>query len=231
MYKVLLFDIDDTILDFDKAETNAITATLKKYGIIPNIDIIKDYKKINDDEWKRFEKGLTTIPTLMQDRFVTLFTKYGKASDIALVPEINEFYLNELNKTSDIVDGVDVVLNKLKDKYEIYPASNGVGQTQVDRLESSLVKGIFKRYYVSGFIGYQKPQKEFFDYIFKDLSITNPKEVLMIGDSLTSDILGGINAGVDTCWFNYRNKVNDKGINPTYEIKRIEEIFEILKEE
>ena len=226
-YKVLLFDIDDTLLDFDKAETAAIIECFEKYHIKYDDKVVKHYKDINLSYWKMFEKGLTTIPNLMVDRFRTLLSLYQKDL-VPKAPEFNEYYLSRLNLKNDIIEGADIVIKELKKKYQIYPASNGVGPTQVERVESSKLKGLFDKYYISGFIGYQKPQKEFFDYIMNDLKDIKKEEILIIGDSLTSDINGGINYGIDTCFFNYRNK--DKGnIIPTMEIKNLKELIKILK--
>ena len=225
-YKVLLFDIDDTLLDFDKAETSAIVDCFKKYHIEYNEDVIKDYKKINLSFWHQFEQGLTTIPKLMVDRFMVLLGKY-QPSLVDNAKEFNEYYLSRLNKKNDIIDGADDVIKELKKKYLVIPASNGVGKTQIARLESSKLQGLFDRYYISGLIGYQKPKKEFFDFIFHDLSDYKKEDFLMIGDSLSSDIQGGINAEIDTCFFNYRNKELGN-YQPTYIIKDLKELLEIL---
>lgn len=225
-YKVLLFDIDDTLLDFDKAETLSIIECFKKFNVPYNDETVKDYKRINLSYWQEFEKGNTTIPNLMVDRFKELLSKYKK-DIVECASEFNEYYLSRLNKKNEIIPYADIVIKELKKDYIVIPASNGVGQTQVDRIESSKLKGLFDKFYISGFIGYQKPQKEFFDYIFNDLKGVDKSEILMIGDSLTSDIKGGINAGIDTCWFNYRN--HERGsVKPTYEIKNLEKLFDIL---
>lgn len=225
-YKVLLFDIDDTLLDFDKAETLSIIECFEKYNISYNDDVVKHYKEINLSYWKEFEKGNTTIPKLMVDRFKKLLSIYKKEL-IDKASEFNEYYLSRLNMKSDIIPGADIVIRKLLKDFIIIPASNGVGDTQVERVESSRLKGLFSKYYISGYIGYQKPSVEFFDYIFKDLKDVDKSEILMIGDSLTSDIKGGINAGIDTCWFNYRN--HERGsVKPTYEINSLEELFDIV---
>ena len=226
-YKVLLFDIDDTLLDFDKAETLSIIECFEKYNIPYNDNVVKDYKDINLSYWKEFEKGNTTIPKLMVDRFITLLSKYKKEL-VNIADEFNEYYLDRLNKKNEIIPNADIVIKELKKNYIVIPASNGVGATQVERVESSLLKGLFDKYYISGFIGYQKPQKEFFNYIFNDLKEYHKEDFLMIGDSETSDINGGINAGIDTCYFNFRGK-KLRLAKPTYEINDLLDLLEILK--
>lgn len=226
-YKVILFDIDDTLLDFDKAETNAIIDSLNHFDIEYDDSKIKLYKDINLKYWKEFEKGKTTIPELMVNRFQE-FLMIVKKDLVRNAKEFNSYYLDRLNYGHDIIKDADIVIKKLINKYLVYPASNGIGPTQINRVESSALKGLFTKYYVSGFIGYQKPQKEFFDYIFNDLKNIKKEEFLMVGDSLTSDIKGGINAGIDTCWFNYRSKEN-KDVKPTYTITELKELLEILK--
>ena len=225
-YKVLLFDIDDTLLDFDKAETLSIIECFIKYDIKYNSDVVKHYKEINLRYWKEFEKGNITIPNLMVDRFKELLSIYKKEL-VGIASEFNEYYLSRLNLKNEIIPNADIVIKKLLKNYQIYPASNGVGDTQVARVESSKLKGLFTKYYISGFIGYQKPSVDFFNYIFNDLKDIKKSEILMIGDSLTSDIKGGINAGIDTCFFNYRGY--DIGeVKPTYVINKLEELFAIL---
>lgn len=226
-YKVLLFDIDDTLLDFDKAETLSIIECFEKYNISYNDDVVKHYKEINLSYWKEFEKGNTTIPKLMVDRFKKLLSIY-KEELVGIASEFNEYYLSRLNLKNDIIPNADIVIKELKKYYKIYPASNGVGATQVDRIESSKLKGLFDKYYVSGFIGYQKPSIEFFDYIFNDLKEYKKEDFLMIGDSETSDINGGINAGIDTCYFNNRAK-KLKSAKPKYEINNLLDLLKILK--
>ena len=228
-YKVILIDIDDTLLDFDKAETSSIIECLNQYDIKYSEEAVKKYKEINLDHWHMFENGLTTIPELMVNRFKVFLGIY-KPELVDHANEFNNCYLSRLNEKNDIIDGADVVIKELLKGYVVIPASNGVGETQVKRLETSLLQGLFKKYYISGFIGYQKPQKEFFDYIFKDLDSINKQEILMIGDSLSSDIQGGINAGIDTCWFNYRNK--DIGsYKPTYVINSLLDLLTLLTNE
>lgn len=226
-YKVLLFDIDDTLLDFDKAETLSIIECFEKFNVPYNDETVKDYKRINLSYWQEFEKGNTTIPKLMVDRFKELLSKYKK-DIVECASEFNEYYLSRLNKKNEIIPYADIVIKELKKDYIVIPASNGVGQTQVDRIESSKLKGLFDKFYISGFIGYQKPQKEFFDYIFNDLKEYKKEDFLMIGDSETSDIRGGINAGIDTCFFNFRGK-SLKNTQPTYEINSLLDLYKILK--
>ena len=225
-YKVLLFDIDDTLLDFDKAETLSIIECFEKYDIKYNSDVVKHYKEINLRYWKEFEKGNTTIPNLMVDRFKELLSIYKKEL-VNIASEFNEYYLSRLNQKNDIIPNADIVIKKLLKEYQIFPASNGVGDTQVARVESSKLKGLFTKYYISGFIGYQKPSIDFYNYIFNDLKDIKKSEILMIGDSLSSDIKGGINAGIDTCFFNYRGYEIGE-VKPTFVINKLEELFAIL---
>ena len=228
-YKVILIDIDDTLLDFDKAETASIIECLNKYDIKYNEEVVKKYKEINLDHWHMFERGLTTIPELMVNRFKVFLGIY-KPELINNAKEFNEYYLSRLNEKNEIIDGADIVIKELLKWYDVIPASNGVGETQIRRIETSKLQGLFNKYYISGFIGYQKPQKEFFDYIFKDLKDIKKDEILMVGDSLTSDIQGGHNVGIDTCWFNYRNK--DIGSSkPTYVINDLFELLTLLTNE
>ena len=194
MYKALLVDLDNTLLDFNKAEERALTTTLLRYGLNDTKEIKEEFKKINSKYWMLFEKGEISKEDLLVQRFKDFFEKYipnPKAK------EINTFYLNQLAESGDLVVHALETLETIKDKVKIYPVTNGVYNTQVRRLEKSGLNKFFEKIFVSEKIGYQKPKKEFFDYVFNNIEY-NKDEVLLLGDSLTADIIGGINYGIDT---------------------------------
>ena len=186
MYKALLVDLDNTLLDFNKAEERALTTTLLRYGLNDTKEIKEEFKKINSKYWMLFEKGEISKEDLLVQRFKDFFEKYipnPKAK------EINTFYLNQLAESGDLVVHALETLETIKGKVKIYPVTNGGYNTQVRRLEKSGLNKFFEKIFVSEKIGYQKPKKEFFDYVFNNIEY-NKDEVLLLGDSLKADILG-----------------------------------------
>lgn len=223
MYKALLVDLDNTLLDFNKAEERALTTTLLRYGLNDTKEIKEEFKKINSKYWMLFEKGEISKEDLLVQRFKDFFEKYipnPKAK------EINTFYLNQLAESGDLVVHALETLETIKDKVKIYPVTNGVYNTQVRRLEKSGLNKFFEKIFVSEKIGYQKPKKEFFDYVFNNIEY-NKDEVLLLGDSLTADIIGGINYGIDTCWYNTNHLSSNLKI--TYVIDDLLDLIKLIK--
>lgn len=228
MYEILLFDIDNTLLNFDLAEEKAIHVALTHYDIEPTLEVVSKFKEINKQLWKKFELGKITKERLLEKRFEELFEFLGniKYLENNISREINTYYLNQLANSSDLMPDAYEVLNELSKSHKIYLVTNGVTKTQTKRINNSSIKKFFNGIYISETIGIQKPYKGFFDYVFADLKIKDKKKVLLIGDSLTADIIGGINYGIDTCWYNFKTQ-ESKDIRPTYEIKSLKELLDI----
>ena len=226
-YTHLLFDVDNTILNFDAAEEVALAKILSKYG--PTLDqesLHATYQKINRSMWHAFERGEMTREYLLDTRFFETFYIYDITVDgVALAAE----YQALLAEGHEQVEGAKQVLEALRDIPK-YVVTNGVGSTQHRRLKDSDFTQYFEAVYVSEELGYHKPQREFFDIVFAESPEIIPETTLMIGDSLTSDIQGGIVAGLDTCWFNFYHTANDTGIEPTYTIESIAEVLHLLPE-
>lgn len=224
-YKTILIDLDDTLLDFQKSEDVAIRTTIKTLGIEPTEDVVNAYKEINLKYWKMFERKEIEREALLIARFKEFCELLNITNkDFSL---LNETYFHYLSSSPFEIDGADEFLNKLSEKYDIYVITNGVKRVQTIRLSLVNITKYFKKVYISEEIGYQKPSIEFFDFVLNDLNITNKEEVLIIGDSLSSDIQGGINSGIDTVWYNPKELKSN--INFTYEIKNYDEFFEIIK--
>lgn len=224
-YKIILIDIDDTLLDFQKSEEIAIKKTIEQHGLIATEELIKLYKSINLKHWKMFERGEIEREALLISRFKEFFeplnikeTNYSK---------INEQYFDNLASNPIEIEGAEQFLQTLSKQYKIYAVTNGVKRVQTKRLSLVSIKKYFEKIYISEEVGYQKPNVEFFNYVFNDLNINNKKEVLIIGDSLTSDIQGGINAGIDTMWYNPKNIESDLKYN--YVINKYDDFFKIIK--
>lgn len=233
MYKILLIDLDNTLLDFDLAQRKALVKTLEKYGVEPSNENVELFRKINTFYWEEYEKGRITKPELLVRRFDEFFSIFKLKRDCE---EANTSFLLELSYGSDIIENADVVLEKLFSKVDIYAVTNGVYNTQKRRVEESGLRKYFSDIFVSEKIGYQKPRKEFFDFVFESLSnkydidnnINNLKEkAIVVGDSLSADIIGGIEYGIDTCWYNPKGKTTD--LKPTYIIDNILSLLDIIK--
>lgn len=224
-YKTLLFDADDTLLDFGATESLALRLLFADQRIPFNAELELHYKQFNKSLWKSFEDGKLTREELLNTRFSIFFKEYGREVDGVLM-ESN--YRKHLDEGHQLVQGAFELAKNLQQKYDLYIVSNGVSETQDKRLRDSGLYPFFKRIFVSEDTGFQKPQKEFFDYVFVRIPNFSPEEGLMIGDSLSSDIKGGALAGLDTCWFNPDTTANHTEIVPTYQIQKLEELYPIL---
>lgn len=228
MYKYLLWDIDGTVLDFTAAESCAIKALFKKYNLGECTDeMVSIYSDINTKYWKKLERNEITKPEVLTGRFREFFDIYG--IDTSITDSFNSDYQLALGDYIIYVDNAKDILLSQKGKYILCAVTNGTKRAQDKKLHTSGLDKIFDKIFISENVGYEKPNIEYFDFVFKSLDITDKKEVLIIGDSLTSDIKGGINAGIDTCWFNPLHKENNLNIPVSYEIDTLEGINDILE--
>jgi 2-haloacid dehalogenase len=224
-YKTLFFDVDDTLLDFGAAENLALQLLFEEQNILLTSEIEENYKKINQGLWKRFEEGQLSRDEVVNKRFTLLFHQYGKEVDGTL---LEKNYRSFLEQGYQLVTGAIELITELSSQYDLYIVTNGVSSTQDKRLRASGLYPLFKGIFVSEDTGYQKPMKEFFDYVFARIPYFEVTEALIIGDSLSADIMGGELAGMDTCWFNPNMKPNHSDSNPTYQIQKLEELKGIL---
>jgi len=224
-YKILLLDVDDTLLDFKAAERNGICEVMKAYGVEPDEEKIAAYSKLNDSLWKAFERGEIPRDTIMEVRFGRFFAELGKEVN---GPEAEKLYRAQLNESAVLIDGALEILDYLSGKYDLYIITNGVSKTQYNRLAKSGIDRYMKDIFVSEDAGCQKPRKEFFEYCFSRLGAYDVSQMLVIGDSLSSDIRGGNNAGIDTCWFNRKGETCPEDISVDCEIHHLEELRKYL---
>lgn len=223
-YKFLLFDLDDTLLDFSAAEKYALPKLFAAHGLelTPEIKVI--YKEINGALWDALEQGLVTREELMATRFAKTFEKLGKQVDgIALDTE----YRNYLTESKVFVPDAFEIVKQLSAKYELYITSNGISDTQHRRLQITGLGAYFNQVFVSEDTGYQKPMPAFFDYVFERIPNFDARKALIIGDSYNADIMGGAGAGIDTCWLNPQEKPA-ADVYPTYTINRLRQLTAIL---
>ena len=224
-YKTLLFDLDGTILDYSKSEAAALNAAYSSvFGENPPDNVLLSYQKINSSLWKEFEKGTIRIHELKMRRFGKLFETFNLSAD----PEVfSSIYLKELGKGGYLIEGSMDVLEFCSEKFNLGAVTNGVGDVQRSRLERAGIGQFFETVVISSDVGIAKPDPGIFTIALERMDSPNRENVLMIGDSLSSDILGGINAGIDTCWINRHGEEPD-GIKPVITISNITELLEIL---
>ncbi|MDY4788444.1 MAG: YjjG family noncanonical pyrimidine nucleotidase [Bacilli bacterium] len=228
MIKFLLFDVDDTLLDFKKGELFSLKKAFNDHNINVTDDMLKDYIKINKSLWKKLELNEITKQDVLDNRFKIFFQKYN----IALDPiGFEKEYRNNLSNYPFLMDGCLELLNDLKESYEIYLVTNGVKETQVRRLSLTGVDKLVRKAFISEEIGYNKPDINFFNYVFKNIPNFKKEEALIIGDSLSSDIKGGINAGIKTVYFMHDDNKDYLDNKIDYVISHLFDIYDILRKE
>ena len=227
MVKYILFDLDETLFDFPKAEKAAISEVLSALGITPTEKIVERYSKINRNCWDMLERGEIDRERLVILRFELLRDELG--ADFS--PEnVQKMYVSALGGQHHFIDGAEDLLSELCTDYELYAVTNGLYAVQTRRIKDAALDRFFKGYFISEEVGYSKPQKKFFDLAFSKIDGFKKAEAIIIGDSLGSDILGGKNAGIRTCHYNPHGKENRTGIIPDHEIKNLSELPRLLKE-
>lgn len=225
-YTDLLFDLDDTLLDFGATETQALRLLFATYNLEMTPQLEKDYKKFNQSLWKKLELGTLSRKELLEKRFSTFFKEH-LALDVDGIATGKQ-YTSFLAQGHQQIKGAKELLQDLKKAdYQLHVVTNGNKNIQYKRLDDSHFNRFFDTIFISEEIGYQKPTKQFFEHVFNKLDLV-PNQAIIIGDSLSSDIKGGINAGIDTLWYNPAQITNNSTIQPTYEIHKLEQIKEIV---
>lgn len=224
-YDYLIFDLDNTLLNFSKSEYHALKALFTKYGIVFNDQSFSEYEVINKSLWHQLEEGKISKKTVLETRFSTFFGTKGIRVD---GKQVDQEYRELLEGRHDVIEGALDVLKVAKEQgYTVFAGTNGVGQTQRVRLNTAKMTDYFDALYISEEIGFEKPDVRFFDSIFAEQRIIDTSRVLMIGDSLTSDIRGANRVGIDSVWFNVDGEIND--IEPsTYEVSNLQGLKELL---
>ena len=226
-YKYLLWDIDGTILNFEKAEKRAIRTLFEKFNLGECTDeMLACYIQINKKYWKLLECGKIEKERILVERFVEFFEKEGIGTDVA--SEFNKAYQLALGDTIVFNDDALEIIKAQKKNYQIIIVTNGTAIAQKKKLERSGLDKIADNIFISEEVGYEKPSIHFFERVIAETGIDDVSQAVIIGDSLTSDIQGGVNAGIDTCWYNPKEDVNDTNLKPTYTIKNLHELCEIV---
>lgn len=225
-YELLLFDLDDTLMDFSKDEKVAFRYAFENIGKKYTDDVLEEYKKINDIVWRELEIGeLKTVKDLYEKRCKMFFEIYNIN---ATTDSFNKLLDEGFQKSGTLFSNVEHVLKKLKQRYKLGIITNGPKSQQYMRLKNTGIYEYFSYIFISEEVGYNKPDIKFFEYVLRKIEENDKSKILIIGDSLTSDIQGGNNCDLDTCWYNRKLQNNNLSIKPDYEIKNLEELLEIL---
>lgn len=227
-YNFLFFDLDHTLLDFDAAEEVVLTKLLEEYQVI-DIKAYKDYyKPMNQNLWKQLEGGDISKADLVNSRFALLFAHFGVTVDGR---QLAEGYQKHLKDQGQVYAGAKELLADLTAQgYNLYAATNGIATIQQGRLQASGLAPYFKAIFISEQSGSQKPKKAFYDWMTQQVSNYQPDQALMIGDSLSADVQGGINAGMDTLWYNPKHLLNNSPVHPTYEVSDYQALLNCIAE-
>ena len=225
-YEVLLFDADETLFDFKKSEKQAFENSIREFNMEYDENYhLKIYEEINTAIWLEFEKGLITQEKLKVERFKRLSEKLNIPFD---PKEFAKSYMKHLANASFLYEDSFELIKTLSKNYRLAIITNGLKDVQSKRIGQSIIAEYFDTIVISEEVKVAKPNPEIFEIALSNLNYTDKSKVLMIGDSLSSDIKGGINFGVDTCWTNFKNIENSTTLKPTYEISTLLDLLKIL---
>lgn len=227
MIKVILWDVDGTLLDFKKSEYAAIKKCFEIFNLGECTDeMIQRYSEINRKYWEKLERREITKQEVLINRFIDFFEKENIQTNCA--PDFNKEYQTQLGETICFCDNSYELLKSLKGRVKQYAVTNGTKAAQDRKLQKSGLIDIFDGVFISEVVGTEKPGIEFFEHVWEQIGIYEKDEVMIVGDSLTSDMQGGNNAGIICCWYNPKKLINDKGLVIDYEIDNLQKIVELL---
>lgn len=228
MIKVILWDIDATLLDFLAAEKAAIRFCFSKYNLGECTDeMLARYSVINKKYWEMLERGEMSKADILVNRFREFFASEGIETECE--KEFNDSYQVALGDTICFRDNGYELVKKLQGRYRQFVVTNGTFVAQERKLRKSGIGEVVEEAFISDLIGFEKPSIEFFDYVFEKIGEYDKNEVLIIGDSLTSDMQGGNNAGIVCCWYNPNHLENTKNVKIDYEMEDLWQLEEILE--
>ncbi len=222
-YDLLLLDLDGTILDFKNSEAKALKKMFEEIEMDYKGEYHEKYTGINKEYWKRLERGEIDKEYLKKNRFKDFF----KSINIETNRDENLIFLNHLAVCDDIIEGSKELLERIHGKFTIIAATNGIKTVQHSRLKSTGFDKYFDYVVTSEEVGHAKPKREFFDFCINKYPEIKKERILMIGDSLDSDIRGAIDYEIDSCWFNPKSKETE--LKPTYTVKELNDIIQIVE--
>lgn len=223
-YKILLFDLDDTLLDFAANEMDSLTRLFETHGYPFTQEIFNTYSKVNRELWDAYESSSISLDTVLNTRFAKTLSLLGQEVD-GSVWEMD--YRRFLSEGYQMIEGALELCEQLSKTHRLFVVTNGVTTTQINRLKLSGLYDYFEDIFTSQGIGFQKPSKEFFDYVISHIKDFIKEDALIIGDSLNTDIKGGNLAGIHTCWINTKSSPNPDCIPCNYTISKIHDLLTI----
>ena len=227
-YSTVLFDADNTLLDFDMAERCALRRVLSELGIDATEETAALYSRINLSYWRVFERGEVTKAYLRTARFRDLFNEMGFKKEVD-VTRVADCYLSYLGEGAFLLDGALPLCQRLKEEgYSVHIITNGIAATQKSRLAKSGLDKVIDKVFVSEEIGAQKPFPAFFEYVFENIDEKDKAKLLVVGDSYSSDIKGACGVGLDCVWLNRAKEENALSLPITKEIESLSELFEFF---
>lgn len=226
MKRFVLLDLDDTIFDFHKAEHIALTKTLETLGLTPDPIVLSRYSEINAEQWRLLEQGKLTREQVKERRYELLFKEFGV--DVSPVLAARTYEKN-LSIGHYFIDGAEELLKTLSQDYRLFLVSNGSTDIQRSRIASSNIHLYFEKMFISEEIGFNKPDKRFFDAVFAQIPDFDKNQAVIVGDSLSSDIQGGKNAEITTIWYNSKGVKVSNCTQPNYQISTLSELPSLLK--
>lgn len=224
-YKWLLFDADDTLFDYSAGEIYALEKTLASFGNSLDEQKLSVYREENKKVWQELELGLIDPDTLKFKRFELTFQKLGLNYNPV---EFSKQYLNNLGESTQLIENALEVVTALQEKYNLAIVTNGLKDVQHRRLMNSSIANFIEHIFISEELNYSKPQKEYFDKVFDGLNNPSKETVLIIGDNLNSDIRGGIDYGIDTCWYNPAKNSLPENFKTTFTITDLTQLYNFL---
>lgn len=225
-YQILLFDLDDTLLDFEANETDSLNKLFQQHGYTFSEELFRIYHSVNKQLWAAYENGTIHLEDVLNSRFSKTMSILGK--DVNGI-EWESQYRELLGNGCQLIDGALEICQSLSTNHRLFIVTNGVTNTQIKRLKQSGLYGFFEDIFTSQNIGFQKPSKEFFEYVMSHIRNFHIEKALLIGDSLNSDIKGGFLAGIDTCWMNRKAQKCSAEIQSTYTITSLAELYNICR--
>lgn len=227
MITTILWDVDGTLLNFEAAEKAAIRALFQEFGFgVCTDEMLKRYSQINKIYWERLERKEVTRQEVLEGRFRDFFAEEGL--DVSAAPEFNECYQTSLGDTIVFYDDSYEIVKSLRGKVKQYVVSNGTITAQTKKIRVSGLGELMDGIFLSEQLGVEKPDVHFFEQVFAQTGLTDKTQIMIVGDSLSSDILGGNNAGIITCWYNPEHKQSKNSVRIDYEITDLHEIYNLI---
>lgn len=224
-YRWILFDLDNTLFDFDTASKFALQTTFEAFEVPHTLENVNTYQAINHQCWTDFENGKMDFKTIRDIRF----ERFSKAIRMDLnATKMADKYLHQLSLAETKIEGATEILDHLKPNYNLVVVTNGLQEVKRPQLSRPEIAHYFKAIIISEEIGVAKPHAGFFEHTTRTIGSPPKSEMIIIGDSINSDIRGGQDFGIDTCWFNPKEKVNNTNVAPTFEIQKLHDLLNII---